>query len=320
MRIDVHAHYFPAHYLDLLDALARGEINLEAGRRSSWPTRAADLEARFAAMDAARVDLEILSIASAGPYLSGEVGAVIAAHVVNDTYAELVRAHPRRFAAFAALPLPHVDAALAELARALDELGMAGVGISTMMGGKTIDDPSFDPLYAELDRRGAVLFVHPAGRSCESPLLARTGLTWPLGAPFEDTTCALQLLQCGFSSRFPNVRVIVAHLGGTAPFLVQRLDHMAQRWMPGRGTPSVELRKLWYDSVNGSPAALRCACEAFGAERILFGTDYPFWQGEAHQLAADYLERSGFSDDIVAGFFERNARVLFGDRFAALVH
>lgn len=317
-KVDVHAHYFPGDYLDVLDALSPGEVDTANGRRSSWPTWAADLSARIEAMDRAGVAVQILSIATGGPYLQQAAAAATGARKANDCYADAVRAHPQRFAAFACLPFPHVAEALTELARALDDLGMVGVGVATTMGGKELDDPSFDPVYAELDRRGAVLFIHPAGNACESPLLRSGGLTWPLGAPFEDSAAALALVRSGFSRKFPNVRVIVPHLGGTLPFLMQRIDHTADRFMPDATLPSSELKKFWYDTVNGHPAALRCACDTLGVDRLVFGSDYPFWRGEAHQLGADYLERAGLSGADLAAIGSGNAAALFGARYAPI--
>jgi aminocarboxymuconate-semialdehyde decarboxylase len=313
MRVDCHAHYFPAPYLDLIDALSHGEVETKMGRRGAFDTPAQDAQPRIEAMDKAGVELQILSIGTAGPYVSSEIGAIIGARTANDAYAEMVRLNPARFKAFAALPLPHVEASLRELERAFDQLGMIGAGIATMMGGKTLADPSFDPVYEELNRRAGVLFVHPIGHSCESTLLEDTQLTWPLGAPFEDTAAALQLLQTGFVQKFPNIRVIMPHLGGTLPFLVHRLDHQQDRFMHGHGLPSELVKHFWYDSVNGHPAALRCSIDTFGIERIVFGTDYPFWSGAAHQHASEYLDHSGLSAAQVAAIADGNARDLFGD-------
>lgn len=313
-RIDVHAHYFPGPYLDLVEALGPGEVSVANGRRSAKPTAAEDAAIRIAAMDEAGVAMQILSIATAGPYLARERDAVTAARAVNDAYAAIVARFPERFRAFAALPLPHVDAALAELARAFDDLDMIGVGVATKMGGKTLADPAFDPVYEELDRRAGVLFVHPIGHACDSALLESTALTWPLGAPFEDTVAALQLVQSGFLTRFPRIKTIVPHLGGTLPFLGERVDHLAHYFMREDGVPSELVKRFWYDSVNGNPAALRCACDTFGTGRILFGTDYPFWTGDAHRHAAAYIEEAGLPQAAVDAIAAGNARALFGGR------
>ena len=314
MRIDCHAHYFPGPYLDLIEAIGHGEVETAMGRRGAFRTHAEDAAPRIEAMDKAGVEMQILSIATAGPYVQSEIGATIGARVANDNYAEMVRLNPARFRAFATLPMPHVDASIKELHRAFDELSFAGVGVATKMGGQSLADPSFDPVYAELDRRNGILFVHPIGHSCDSSLLETTQLTWPLGAPFEDTAAALQLIQTGFLTKFPNIRVIMPHLGGTLPFLVQRLDHQRDRFMNGHdAVPSELVKSFWYDSVNGHAAALRCAIDTFGIDKIVFGTDYPFWNGPAHQHASEYIEHAGLTDGQVAAISEANARDLFGD-------
>jgi aminocarboxymuconate-semialdehyde decarboxylase len=310
--IDVHAHYFPTDYLDLLEQIGNGEIELRSPRAGSWPSTDDDLERRIEAMDRAGVDMQILSVAAGGPYLSDAAAATRAARAANDRYAEAVRRHPRRLAAFAVLPLPHVEPALAELTRAFDELGMVGVGICTVMAGKAPNDPDFDPVYAELDRRGAVLFVHPTAGACGSPLLLRSGLGWPLGAPLEDAAAALGLLQTGFVRRFPNVRVIIAHLGGMLPFVTERLDHTVDRFMPGRGRPSEELKRFWYDTANGHPAALRCACDTLGVDRLVLGVDYPFVRGAEYDHGNAYLEAIGLSPAEVRAIRATNAATLFG--------
>lgn len=315
MRLDVHAHYFSAGYLELLERSGMRKDITEPGRRTMPPSREADFEERFAAMDRAQVQMQILSCSGVVPYHEHEATAVACARYVNDEYAGLAREFPERFAAFVVLPQPHVEASLRELARGLDELGAVGVTMATDVLGRGLGDAAWDPIYAELDRRSAVLFVHPAGLACASPTLVTSGLTWPLGAPFEDTMCALQLMQAGFASRFPRIKAILPHLGGTLPFLIQRLDHMANRFMAGKGIPREIARRFWYDTVNGYPPALRLAVETFGIDRLLFGTDWPFWKGEAHQLAADYLGSIGLSPAELARIDTENAKAIFVARY-----
>jgi predicted TIM-barrel fold metal-dependent hydrolase len=314
MRLDVHAHYFSKEYLALLEKLGIDKGRLEPGHRLLHPTRDADFAERFAAMDRAHVDKQILSVSGVSPYSLEEKNAIEGARFANDLYANLAKEMPARFAAFGVLPMPHVKSAIAETARCLDELDMWGVTMNTSILGTTLADPAFDPIYADLDKRGAVLFIHPAGLACSSTELVANGLTWPLGAPFEDSMAILELLQAGFTQRFPRVKVIVPHLGGTLPFLIQRLDHMAQRYMPGKGVPREELRKFWYDTVNGHPPSLRLAIETFGLDRLVFGTDWPFWKGEAHQLAADFLDQAGLTAAQIAQIDSGNAKALFGTR------
>jgi aminocarboxymuconate-semialdehyde decarboxylase len=310
--IDVHAHYFPASYLDLLDEIGGGDVDTRNPRAGSWPSTEADLESRIAAMDGAGVDMQVLSIAAGGPYLPDARVATRAARAVNERYAEAVRAHPARLAAFACLPFPHVEPSLTELTHAFDELGMAGVGICTVMAGRQLNDPAFDPIYAELDRRRAVVFVHPTSGACGSPLLLQTGLNWALGAVLEDSAAPLQLLQSGFAQRFPNVRFVFSHLGGTLPFITDRLDHTGERFMPGLGRPSVELRKFWYDTANQHPAALRCACDTLGVDRLVLGVDYPFIRGDEYRHGAEYIGAIGLSAAEERAIRITNAAALFG--------
>jgi predicted TIM-barrel fold metal-dependent hydrolase len=285
MRIDVHAHYFSGEYLDLLDRSGGVESTTSPGRRCLWPSPAEDVAVRFEAMDRAGVTLQILSISGVAPYFADRAAAA---------------------------------AALDELRRALDELGAVGVTLSTSVLGKSLGDPAFAPIFEELDRRRSVLFVHPAGVACHSPDIMSSGLQWPLGAPFEDTLCAIQLIQAGFPLKYPRMKTILPHLGGTLPMLVHRLDELSRRHVNIELNMYDAVKHFWYDTVNGFPPALRLACDAFGTDRILFGTDYPFWRDEAHQLAATYIDRIGLSAAEKEAIFTGNACGIFGDALPLL--
>jgi 6-methylsalicylate decarboxylase len=311
VRIDVHAHYLSSEYLDLLDRFGGIESGTHLGRPIVWPSLKEDLESRFRVMEEAGVALQILSVSGLMPFFEDVTKAVEAAHYANDMYAELMRAYPSKFSAFAALPLPHVEASLEEMGRSMDELTMPGITLTTSVMGRSLGDPHFDPIYAELDRRRGVLFIHPTGLACGSAQIVKSGLLWPLGGTAEDTLCAVQMLQSGFTVKFPNVRVIMPHLGGTLPFLMHRIDRPVRKDLPDQ-TPLQEMaRKFWYDTVNGYPPALRCACEAYGADRIVFGTDYPFFRDGAYKAAADYIGATGLSKEETEAIFVGNAQRVF---------
>ena len=313
MRIDVHAHYFPTEYLDLLDRFGGSQVGTAIARNFLAGKEPKELEARFRMMDDAGVDMQMLSVGPQLPYFEEEAHAAEAARVCNNMYAELVKQYPPRFKAFACTPLPHMKASIAELSRCLDELGMVGATVATTVLGRTIADASFEPLFAELNRRKAVLFIHPAGISANSPYISQYDLKWPIGAPFEDTICVLHLLKAGITTRYPNVKIIFSHLGGTLPFLTKRLDAQAPWFMPeSSDKPSVLARGLWYDSVNAHGPALRCACETYGADRILLGTDYPYWRDEFFRLAVTYVQQSGLSSNDISRILDENARNLLG--------
>jgi predicted TIM-barrel fold metal-dependent hydrolase len=266
------------------------------------------LEDHFRNMDRSKVDMQILSVSGQLPYFAKESDAVDAAMLGNDIYARIVREFPKRFAAFACAPLPHVQASIEETSRALDDLGMVGVTAGTVVLGKSIADPAFDGFFAELNRRKAVLFIHPTGGSLGSPLIESTNLVWPVGAPLEDAVCLLQFMQANFPSRFPDIKIILPHLGGFVPFLTARLDQLQDHFLPDSAmAPSAQAKYFWYDTVNGNPAALRCALETLGADHLLLGTDYPFWRDDAFKLCVDYISNAGLPASDVDRILSANA-------------
>lgn len=307
----MHAHFFSRAYVDLLEELGCDDRIPLDSRRAVFDVPDHGIAARLAVMDASRVERQILSMSAATPYLDDRADAVRAARFLNDEHAVVCRTHPDRFGFFATLPMPHVDAALDEIRRAFDELGAMGATFTTSINARSLADPDFSTVFAELNRRGAVVFLHPPGFACESPIIAQSGLTWPLGAPVEDAVCALQLVRADFPAKYPRLKVIVPHLGGFLPFLRYRLDKTARRAADAE-PPTVLLRKLWYDSANGEPGALALAAKVFGADRILFGSDYPYWMDDSYDHAVRYLESAGLTDAEVAAIQSGNARRLFG--------
>lgn len=316
MRIDVHAHYFPSEYLDKLESFGKrgtdGFRNLLAGKEPEA------LVARFGMMDRAGVDRQILSVGPQTPYFDDEANAVEAARLANDLYAEIVGEHPDRFLAFAVSPLPHVGAAIAEVGRGLDKLNMVGATVTCSVLGRSLADPEFEPFFAELERRACVLFLHPAGIGfgAQTELL---GLTWVVGAPLEDTFAALHLILSGLTTRYPNIRVIVPHLGGTLPFILARVDNQGRRAAGDKiqEAPSALARRLWYDTVShGSLPGLRCACEVMGPSQIVLGTDYPYLQGDRFQEAIDYVKAAGLPEADADAILDRNAELLLGEAIA----
>ena len=188
MRIDVHAHLWSERYLDLLVRLGNSRTAVHRGLGAGATDD--ELRKRFDLMDAAGIRLQILSVTPASPHFEQRADAVEAARLANDEYAAMTRRFPDRFRAFAALPLPHTEAALAELGRSFDELGMVGAAVTTSVLGRPLSDVVFHPIYAELNRRKSVLYIHPAGCGAESPLINEHRMVWSVGAPIEDTIVA----------------------------------------------------------------------------------------------------------------------------------
>ena len=245
MKIDVHAHYFPETYLDRLDGYGGPQATLHIRKNKLMAKGSLDAADLLRNMDMAGVDMQILSVSSQLPYFGREADARDAAKLGNDLYAEIVKKYPRRFAAFACTPLPHIAASIEEIGRALDDLGMVGITAGTTVCGRSIADPAFHGFFAELNGRKAPLFLHPMGSSAGSPLIESAKLTWPIGAPLEDTICMLQLMQAEIPARFPQVKIILPHLGGFAPFLSVRLDELRERFLPDSAMmPSVQAKSF----------------------------------------------------------------------------
>ncbi len=311
MRIDVHAHYWTEEYLDLLIDLGKSDAGAARGLGAG---DGAELQARLRLMDRAGVEIQVLSASPQLPYAEDGEKAATAASFVNDQYAELVERYPDRFRAFAALPMPHVEEALGEMRRALDELRMAGVVMNTTVLGRALVEPDYEPIFAELNSRSAALYLHPAGNGACSPLISQYHLTWMVGAPVEDTISIMQLITNGIPTRYPNITIINSHLGGALPMLVQRADDQYHWEAPETPEPpSVAARRMWYDSVgHGHVPALRCAIDSFGADRLVLGTDFPYENGDIFVRAVEYINDPRIDPTAARAILDQNASALLG--------
>jgi predicted TIM-barrel fold metal-dependent hydrolase len=311
MKIDVHAHYWTEDYIDLLVDLGQAGAVAVRGLGAGG---GAELEARLRLMDRAGVQMQVLSACPQMPYGEDADKAAAAARFVNDQYASLVQDHPDRFRAFAALPMPHLQESLGEMGRALDELGLTGVAMNTTVLDRALVEPEYEPVFAELNRRNAVLYLHPAGNGACSPLITDYHLTWMVGAPVEDTISIMQLITHGIPAHYPNVKIINSHLGGALPMLLQRADDQYGWEAPDTPErPSVAARRMWYDTVgHGHVPALRCAIDSFGADRLVLGTDFPYENGDTFVRAVDYIRDPQIDPAAARTILDQNAGALLG--------
>jgi predicted TIM-barrel fold metal-dependent hydrolase len=177
------------------------------------------------------------------------------------------------------LPLPDVDAALAEIAHALDVLSLDGIALLSNVDGIYPGDERFAPVWDELDRRGAYVFLHPAA-PVPAPALAHHPI-WLYEFPFDTTRAFADLIWSGTLERSPGLRLQVAHLGGTAPFLAHRIDSLAAR-EPEKATAAPSgalgaLARCWYDTgLSNHASAIEATAGVVPFERIVFGTDWPY--------------------------------------------
>jgi 6-methylsalicylate decarboxylase len=290
---DVHAHYQPRSLNDFMERFNQAtSIPL-----APWTDLAEHVEARLRMMEQAGVQQQVLSPGTTH-YFAEQSTAVEAARLVNDLFAEFAASHPNRFATFTSLPLPHVDASLRELERMSQVSSTLGVTLHCFILDRSVADPAFDPIYDELNRRRAILFLHPCRNGLCSTFINDYGLAESVGTAVEDTLAVLHMIIRQIPKRYPQIRIVVPHLGGLLPMLLQRLDSQLTRAHPELAEPpSLSARRFWYDTVShGSGPALRCACEAFGVDRLVPGSDFPFMLfRHPYQRAFTYVEESGLA-------------------------
>ena len=266
-----------------------------------WSRRLADTaELRLADMDAHGVDIQVLSLTSGVEIIPDPAEAAPAARKANDYLAQVVAAHPARFAGFAALPLQDPDLAVAELRRAVEDLGFKGALHNDHVRGHYLDEPQFRPVWAELERLGVTLYLHPALVPADHwqvldghPVLSGPSWAWTAATGAH----ALRLIYGGVFDQFPGVSVTLGHMGELLPFQLARLDSRYEQADPDHRPPrppSHYLRNNVYVTTSGvfSHAALLGATHAVGTDRVLFAIDYPY---ESTAEAVSFLRAAPYA-------------------------
>jgi aminocarboxymuconate-semialdehyde decarboxylase len=207
------------------------------------------------------------------------------ARSLNDHLAEVVRQHPRRFAGLGTLPLQDPDLAARELERCVKELGLRGVEIGTHVNGKNLDDPDLFGVFAEAERLGAAVFVHPWDMLGKERM-GRYWLRWLVGMPAETSLAVCSVLFGGVLDRLPRLRLCFAHGGGAFPGTLGRIEHAFHARpdlcaVATANSPRGQLNRLYFDSLVLDADALRYLVRLAGADRVALGSDYPFPLGEA---------------------------------------
>ncbi|MEV7128994.1 amidohydrolase family protein [Streptomyces sp. NPDC093260] len=276
--VDVHAHFVTDGYV----AAARAAGIEHPDGMPGWPDWSA--ERHLDLMERAGIEKSYLSISSPGVHFGDDAAARALAREVNEFGARVRAAHPRRFGHFASLPLPDVEGALAEAAHALDVLGADGVTVKSNHHGVYLGDPRLEPLWEDLDRRGAVIFVHPTSPPHADELA--------LGRPrpmleflFDTARTASDLLFRGVLARRPRIRWVLTHGGGVLPLIADRMELFRTHFGDGPEdvpSPVEQLGRLWYDMAGTPfPRQIPAFEAAFGTERLLYGSDYCWTPAEA---------------------------------------
>lgn len=315
MICDVQAHYLPRNYSDFVGDRFHPRTGVpEKKLHHCFTDSQEDIHGRFELMDRAGVEKQILSPDHA-PYLPNEAEGVKAVRMLNDAYADLTHRYPKRIASYVMLPLPHIDAALREMERGLDQLGCVGVNMNISCLNRSVAEAEFEPIYQEMNRRGVVLCAHPSGSGIFSPMITDYAYSGPVGTSLEDAVFVLHMIAKKIPYRYPKIKFIVPHLGGPIPMLLDRLDKQGvQRHPDLPELPSVTAKRFWYDTVcYGSKAAFGCALEAFGADHLVTGSDYPVlldWEDYKETFA--YIERLGLPKADADRILHHNVQQLFG--------
>lgn len=296
MIIDVHNHYYPPAFLAALregSSALRVEDDAEGNPVLYSPGDAniavrghRDIDYRTGVLDREGVDRQLISLTCPGTLLESPARSASLAALVNDALAEIMATRGNRFTALATLPLNDPEAAVAEFDRA-ERLGFPGCMVFGNVNGVPLADRRFWPLWERASEAGAVMYIHPT-----FPLgveaMQEYWLMPLVGFLFDTTLAAAHLVFSGVTERFPGISWVLGHLGGTIPYLAERLDRGYDAFAECRRhlsvQPSVELKRFYYDTVNFDRAALHLAIEFAGADHILAGSDYPHQIGSIPRM------------------------------------
>ena len=322
--IDIHTHMFTRRWLELLrtngapyglkvrpdgrEEVFRGETPVVLPQPGHF-----DYELRIRTMDAAGIDVSIVSLTCPNVYWGGQEVSCSAARESNATMAEAQRAYSGRIRWFASLPWEYPARAVEELARTCDD-GAVGVMVLANVAGRSLTEPAFEPVWAEIDRRAMPVLVHP-GEPPGADLMdmGRYDLSWSVGFMFDTTLALARMIFDGFLDGHPNLKLIAAHGGGTLPYLVGRFEKGDQVELAERrrmtARPTEYLRRIWYDCITYDLGALRYLISVVGPDRVMFGTDWPH---QVHDIDGSLANTAALPPDERDAIRGTTATRLFG--------
>jgi predicted TIM-barrel fold metal-dependent hydrolase len=268
-RIDVHQHVVPPFWAATLPE--------HGGDPSGWNSPDWSPESALAFMDDQQIATGILSLTAPSVVGWAHAERRLMTRRVNEYTADLVSKRPDRFGMFATAPLPDVEGALIEIVYALEALNADGVVLLSSYADRYLGDALYAPLWAELDRRGAVVFIHPG----KPAIAAITGIPGPvMDYPFDTTRTAVHLTLSGVLDQHTNVKIILSHAGGYLPYAAHRFAELASVTWPDAPAPEAILAKFkrfYFDTALSAGQAAMPSFKAFADPgRILFGSDFPY--------------------------------------------
>ena len=302
--IDIHAHYFPQGYFDVMNAAGarfNGEFRTDgqtfsfktpAGANGGLPMKFIDVKQRLAEMDAEGVAVQALSLTTPMVYWAdGETNHKLAT-AWNDGAIAAHKANPGRFVVLATLPMLDRDRAIDELNRVAQLPGVRGVYMGTNINGNDLDDPVFEPILARIEALDLPIFLHPL-QTIGGKRVANYHLGNLIGNPLDTAIAAARLIFSGVLDRHPKLQVNLPHAGGVLPILIGRIDHGWKVRKENRHlaqAPSTYLRRFTYDTIAHSKPIMEFVISMVGADRVMIGSDYCFDMG--------YEQPVGFVDQL----------------------
>ena len=326
--IDIHCHLATPSSRRAVDEYRRPEYepyDFFMGQDSKdqnevmYPTIVDQLtnpDARIEHMDRMGVDVQgLATFVSEYHYWAPADLAAESARIQNDNLASVASANPRRFVALGAtVPLQDVDLAIAEMDRAVDQLGFKGLQIGGTVQGRNLDEPGFRPFWAAVEDKGIPVILHPNGYP-EGQRLGNYFLTNCIGNPLETMVAASRMIFSGLFEEHPGLKLVLLHGGGYLPFYSARADHTWEVRPETRVAipdhpPSHYMKRLFYDTMVFQPLYLRHLIEIVGVDRLMLGTDYPFDMSETDPLGL-IGATEGLTDDDRAAISGDNAARVF---------
>ncbi|MCK4759526.1 MAG: amidohydrolase [Candidatus Aminicenantes bacterium] len=322
MIIDFHNHFYPPEYVE---AIQKGPSNVKMtfdednnpllhypGDYNILVPEHRDIDFREDALRKEGIDMQILTFTTPGTQIETPERSVELARIVNNSFAKIKKDRSSRFTALATLPMNDVDASINELERAFGELGFKGVMVYSNINGIALSDQRFWPLYRKANDLNVVFYIHP-NFPVGVEAMTDYWLMPLVGFTFDTTLAAAKLVFSGVAERFPEIRWVLAHLGGAIPYLTERLDRGYFAFKECREQinqpPSEYLRKFYYDSVNFDVRALQLAVDFAGADHILAGSDYPHQIGSLEKMV-ESIQNLNISPEEKTSILGGNAKKL----------
>lgn len=293
MKFDLHTHFYTEAFFQTIRDLpsefsfgtsSSGQtiITYRGARFFGVTPAMTDVSKRIEDMDRVGIDVEVVSLSTPNVFFTSAQHQPAVATMINDSYAELIARHPKRFKGFASIPMDAPDEALSELHRAIDTLKLNGVILLSNIGGKSLTSPEYRPFFEEANRMKLCIFLHPM-LPANSDAFREYVLGPIIGFPFDTSLAVARMCYDGMFEELPDIRWIVGHLGGAVPYLMERMDNGFRDFADCRvkidKLPSVYLKRLYYDTVSFSPHTLQMVRNMVGSDHMVMGSDYPHLLG-----------------------------------------